>query len=43
MKEKWKGAYRIKIGKIRIIVFPNIDEDEFYIERMDFRGDVYKS
>ena len=42
MKGKWKGAYRIRVGKIRIIIFPNLDQNEFFIDRIDFRGNIYK-
>ena len=42
MKGKWKGYYRIKAGKIRIILKVNFTERKIYMDRIDFRGDVYK-
>ncbi len=42
MKGKWKGYYRIKIGKIRMILNVNFTERKIYVDRIDFRGDVYK-
>ena len=42
MKGKWEGFYRIKSGKIRILLSIDIDADTLYIERVGFRGDVYK-
>ncbi|RLF44104.1 MAG: type II toxin-antitoxin system RelE/ParE family toxin [Thermoplasmata archaeon] len=38
----WKGYYRIRKGKLRIIFSLNKLEKEIYIEKIDFRGDVYK-
>jgi mRNA interferase RelE/StbE len=42
MKGKWEGFYRIMAGKIRIIMSIDIDSEVIYIERVGFRGDVYK-
>lgn len=42
LKGKWEGFYRIKSGKIRILLSIDIDADTLYIERVGFRGDVYK-
>ncbi len=39
---KWKDFYRIRKGKIRIIFTINYESKRFYIEKVDFRGDVYK-
>ncbi len=38
----WKGYYRLRKGKIRIIFEINTSEKIMYIEKIDFRGDVYK-
>ncbi len=38
----WEGYYRLKKGKIRIIFAVNKTEKVFYVEKTDFRGDVYK-
>ncbi len=38
----WDGYYRIRKGKIRIIVFLDYSTSIVYTEIIDFRGDVYK-
>ncbi len=42
MKGKWKGYYRVKIGKIRMIMKIDFKNKVAYIDKVDFRGDVYK-
>ncbi|MEK6545735.1 MAG: hypothetical protein AABZ28_04315 [Nitrospinota bacterium] len=42
MKGKWKGCHRIKIGKIRIILKVNFKEQTIFVDRIDYRGSVYK-
>jgi len=42
MKGRWLGYHRIKIGKIRIIVKVDFGERLIYVDRIDFRGSVYK-
>jgi len=39
---KWQGYYRLRRGKIRIIFEVNKSAKVLYIEKVDFRGDVYK-
>jgi mRNA interferase RelE/StbE len=38
----WEGYYRLRKGKLRIIFGVNIVEKVLFVERVDFRGDVYK-
>lgn len=38
---KWAGYYRIRKGKIRIILSFDKDEQSIYVDTIDFRGDVY--
>jgi mRNA interferase RelE/StbE len=38
----WKGYYRIRIGKIRIIFDISKESREIFVEKVDHRGDVYK-
>lgn len=38
----WAGYYRIRKGKMRIIFEVNKKEKSLYVEKVDFRGDVYK-
>jgi len=42
MKGKWKGYYRIKLGKIRMIMKIDFKNKIAHIDKVDFRGDVYK-
>lgn len=38
----WEGFYRIRSGKLRIIVGFQFENCQIYIERIDWRGNVYK-
>ncbi len=38
----WAGYYRIRKGKLRIIFELNKMEKTLFVEKVDFRGDVYK-
>jgi len=38
----WEGYYRLRKGKLRIIFQVNKSERVLFVERIDFRGDVYK-
>ena len=42
LKGQWKGFYRIRKGKIRIIAGFNFEYKAVFIERIDHRGNVYK-
>jgi mRNA interferase RelE/StbE len=42
MKGDWKGFYRLREGKKRIIFKIYFDEHTIFIDRIDFRGKVYK-
>jgi len=42
MKGKWKGCYRIRIGNVRMILKVDFKEQTIFVERMDYRGEVYK-
>ena len=42
IKGKWKGYYRIRIGKVRIILKVDFKEKIIFVDRMDYRGRVYK-
>jgi len=42
MKGKWKGYYRIRIGKIRMLLRMDFKEQTIFIDRIDYRGSVYK-
>ncbi|MDI6891222.1 MAG: hypothetical protein QMC83_09870 [Thermodesulfovibrionales bacterium] len=39
---EWEGYYRIRRGKIRIIFEPDKNRQLLFVEKIDFRGDVYK-
>jgi len=38
----WKGCYRIRIGKIRLIFDVSKENREIFVEKVDYRGKVYK-
>ncbi len=42
MKGEWDGFYRLRSGKIRIILSIDLDKEVLYVERIGFRGDVFK-
>jgi mRNA interferase RelE/StbE len=42
LKGNWEGYYRLRKGKVRIIFEVNKDDKSIYVERIDFRGEVYK-
>ncbi len=42
LKGNWEGYYRLRKGKLRIIFEVNKDDKSIYVERIDFRGEVYK-
>ncbi|MGR3311053.1 MAG: type II toxin-antitoxin system RelE family toxin [Candidatus Brocadiales bacterium] len=42
LKGKYKGFYRIKTGKTRMIVEIDFKDKTVFIDRIDYRGDVYK-
>lgn len=39
---EWEGFYRIRKGKIRIIVEFRFEDHLAYIEQIDWRGNAYK-
>ena len=39
---EWEGYYRIREGRLRIIFEPNKNKRILFVEKIDFRGDVYK-
>ncbi len=42
LKGAWEGFYRIRVGKLRIIVEFQFEQNRAYIEEIDWRGNVYK-
>jgi mRNA interferase RelE/StbE len=42
LKGEWQGFYRIRAGRIRILVEFQFDLQRAYIEAVDWRGRVYK-
>jgi mRNA interferase RelE/StbE len=42
LKGNWQGFYRIRSGRIRIIVEFEFEFQRAYIEAIDWRGRVYK-
>lgn len=42
LKGDWEGLYRIRSGRLRIIVEFQFEQNRVYIEAIDWRGNVYK-
>jgi mRNA interferase RelE/StbE len=42
LKGEWRGFYRIRSGRFRIIVEFRFDLQRVFIEVIDWRGSVYK-
>lgn len=42
LEGEWEGYYRIRKGEIRIIFSINKTDKVLFVEKIDFRGDVYK-
>lgn len=42
LKGKWAGYYRIRKGKIRIILKPDSETGTVFVDIVDFRGSVYR-
>lgn len=42
LKGEWKGFYRIRSGRMRLIVEFDFENSVVFIEEMDWRGNVYK-
>jgi len=42
MKGKWKDYFRLRLGRMRVILKINFERTEIWVDRIDFRGDVYK-
>lgn len=41
MKGEYKGYFRIRIGTIRIIFYPDDKSKIIYIDAINYRGDIY--
>lgn len=42
LKGKWKGFYRVRSGRMRIIAEFNFENSIVFIEEIDWRGNAYK-
>ena len=42
LKGAWEGFHRIRVGKVRIIVEFQFEQNRVYVEQIDWRGNVYK-
>ncbi len=42
LKGEWAGYYRIRKGKIRIIVKPDGETRTVFVDIVDFRGNAYR-
>lgn len=41
LKGKWQGYHRIRIGKLRIIIKVDKDNNYIIVDTVDFRGSIY--
>ena len=41
MKGDWRGYFRIRVGKIRVIFVVRLEAEKLYIYDVCFRGDAY--
>lgn len=42
LKGSWKGFYRVRTGRIRIIAEFNFENSVVFVEEIDWRGNAYK-
>jgi len=42
LKGEWAGYYRIRKGKVRIVLRPDSVTRTIFVDIVDFRGSVYK-
>ena len=42
LKGEWEGFYRIRVGKVRIIVEFQFEQNRIFVEEIDWRGNIYK-
>ncbi len=42
MSGNWEGFYRVRKGKIRILFSISFNELSTYVDKIDYRGNVYK-
>ena len=42
LKGDWEGFYRIRKGKLRIIFYVDYNDKSVFIDKVDFRGNIYK-
>lgn len=42
LKGLWSGYHRIRTGKLRMIIEIDFGNKIIYVDRIDFRGNVYK-
>lgn len=42
MRGVWRNYYRLRLGHLRLVVEPRLEQGEFYVERLQFRGKGYK-
>ena len=42
LKGAWEGYYRLRKGKLRLIFSVDYKGRSLFVEKIDFRGDVYR-
>ena len=41
MKGNYKGYYRMRVGNVRIIFYPDTKNKIIYVDAVGFRGEIY--
>ncbi len=42
MSGNWEGFYRVRKGKIRILISISFEDLSIYVDKIDYRGNIYK-
>jgi len=42
MKGRWRGYYRIRMSKFRLLLKIDVGNKTIFIDKIDYRGSVYK-
>ena len=42
MSGSYKGYFRMRVGNVRIIFFPDVKNKIIFVDAIGFRGDIYK-
>ncbi|MBW4690270.1 MAG: type II toxin-antitoxin system RelE/ParE family toxin [Lyngbya sp. HA4199-MV5] len=43
LKGEWKGFFRMRVGKVRVVFTIDLEVDALQVYDIDFRGNIYKA